>query len=82
MSELHLKLDSNLITLEDTLRAESKEFTWPWVARLLARMAIDDQGKPMEYDDAIAIIGKLTLAEASEWLNRLLETQTVPKVSE
>lgn len=81
MTDLHLKLDSELLTLEDMENFEAKRVSWTWVASILARMARDEHGVPLPHDDAMAIVRQLTLPEANRAVEQLLESVTVPKAS-
>lgn len=81
MTDLHLKLDAELLTLEDMENFEAKRVSWTWVTNILARMARDEYGVPLPHDDAMAIVRQLTLPEANRAVEQLLESVTVPKAS-
>lgn len=82
MSELHLRLDAERITLDDMIHFETKQQSWAWIAGLLARMARDEHGVPLPHDDAMALVRQLTITEANQAMQSLLESVAVPKATD
>lgn len=82
MTTIHVKLDPDKVTLWDMEQFEGdRSRRWTWTIDLLSRMAHDEYGVPIPYEDAKREIRKLTLAEANAYVEQLLESASVPKAN-
>lgn len=82
MNELHFRLDPDRITIDDMIHFETHERSWEWIAGMLARMARDEHGVPLAYDDAIVLVRRLTLPQANQAIQQIFEQVSLPKVSD
>lgn len=83
MTEIHIKLDPDKVTLWDMEQFEGDgKRRWTWIVDLLSRMAHDEHGVPLPYEDAKSEIRKLTLPQANHYVQQLLESASVPKVTD
>lgn len=88
MAELHIVLNRDELTVDDWAMLDDWRDSIPpkggQVRDFLARMAVDDQGAPVPYDQALRQVGQIKLTEFSAILSDALKTlrgEAVPNPS-
>jgi hypothetical protein len=75
---LHIVADADLLTVDDMIALEDGKVRG--IRDVLARLAVDDQNKSLPFEDAKALVGRLSLRqlrEHGESLGRALRDSAV-----
>jgi len=83
MTEIHIKLDPNKLTLWDMEKHASRDADfYPWAIDFLSRLACNADGEPIPYEEAKSKVRSLTPKEAIAKIEEAFAAITVPKVTD
>lgn len=63
MPKIELKIDENRITLDDLIRLEEGDNSTRFLRDLFARFLVDESGEYLPEDEAVHVMGRMTMAD-------------------
>ena len=71
--QIHLKIDPNVLTLDDLIAFEESGTTIRGLREMLMRFATNGDGQPLPEGEARKLIGKMTVKEVRQTVERFTE---------
>lgn len=81
MAELRILVDMDVLTVDDLITLEDAKIRG--LRDVLARLAVDDNDRPLPFEDAKALVGKLTVRQLNaqaEALGKMMREKAAPPV--